>query len=142
MASKALGYRPFFMSHRGDSGQKKIKTARGTAGMNADPSWSLHAIGPTSLTTALALRFSMFPDGLSKGLTHAKPKKIPNAVHNCQPMTRAPRILAGLISAAYIGTVAASTSATSLDKFTGTHPWHPFRYLGLDEQRPVLPRTW
>lgn len=43
------------------------------------------------------------------GETYANPRKIPKAVHNCHPMTKAPRMLAGASSAAYIGTVAAKS---------------------------------
>jgi len=60
------------MSHRGDSGQKKIKTASGTAGIKADPSWSLHAIAPTSLTTALALSVSLLIGGGGMGVRETK----------------------------------------------------------------------
>ena len=70
-------------------GQKKMPRARGTAGMKADPSCKRQAIFPVFSTITLA----------------ANPIKIPNAVHNCQPMTRAPRIWAGEFSAANTGTV-------------------------------------
>lgn len=49
-------YLPFLISHRGDSGQKKIPRARGTAGMKALPSCNRHAIGPVSLTAVLAYK--------------------------------------------------------------------------------------
>ena len=64
----------------------------GTAGMKAEPSWRRHAIFPTLYTARLA----------------QNPRKMPKAVHNCQGMTKPPRILAGTFSAAYIGTTEVS----------------------------------
>lgn len=58
--------------------------------MKADPICSLQAISPTEYTARLA----------------QNPRKMPKAVHICQDMTRAPRILAGLFSAAKMGTEA------------------------------------
>lgn len=65
--------------------------ARGTAGMKADPSCSLHAIAPVLYTARFA----------------ARPMHIPSAVYICQLITSAPRILAGALSAAKTGTVEA-----------------------------------
>ena len=56
----------------------------GTAGMKAEPNCKRHVIAPALMTAKLA----------------EKPKKIPNAVHICQDITRAPRIAAGQFSAA------------------------------------------
>ena len=72
------------MYQRGDSGQKKIPINSGIAGSIADPSCNLQAIFPVCATAKLA---------------HV-PRKIPKAVHNCQDITRAPRIEAGEFSAA------------------------------------------
>lgn len=68
----------------GDSGQKYIERTRGTAGINAEPSCRRQAIFGTLATTRFA----------------QNPRKIPNAVHICQLITRAPRIAAGEFSAA------------------------------------------
>src|SRR5271154_2959984 len=84
-------YLPFLMYHLGDSGQKYTPAQSGTAGINAEPNWSLHEIAPVSFTARLA----------------QVPKKIPNAVHICQHITRPPRTEAGAFSAQKIGTVEA-----------------------------------
>lgn len=61
--------------------------ANGTAGMKAEPSCSLHAIGPTLATARFA----------------QKPRKIPKAVHIDQVMTNAPlRLVLTLFTATTI----------------------------------------
>lgn len=57
--------------------------------MNAEPNCNRHAISPTSLTA----RFAQVP------------RKMPNAVHTCQLITRPPRTLVGEFSAEKTGTV-------------------------------------
>jgi len=71
-------------------GQKYTPTSSGSAGIRALPSCKRHEILPVSLTAKFA----------------QVPKKIPNAVHICHVMTKAPRIEAGEFSALKIGMVA------------------------------------
>lgn len=52
---------PFFMSQRGDSGQKKIPMPRMKDGMKADPSCRRQAILPVSLTMTLAQKPRKIP---------------------------------------------------------------------------------
>jgi hypothetical protein len=49
-----LGYLFFFMYQRGDSGEKKTPITRGTAGMKAEPNWSLQEMAPVLPTARLA----------------------------------------------------------------------------------------
>ena len=93
-----------------------MRIARGTAGMNADPSCSRQVIRPASCGSAGGFDAvcGYMHDGHTLTTALAQnPMKIPKAVQSCHPMTRAPRIRAGAISAAYIVTVAAVKSATS-----------------------------
>src|SRR5258708_5946496 len=61
----AWGYLFFFMSHRGDSGQKKMPSMSGMVGIKAEPIWSRQAILPVSLTMRLAAYPRKMPERVS-----------------------------------------------------------------------------
>lgn len=52
-----------FMSHRGDSGQKKMPSMRTKDGMKAEPNCRRQALSPTSLTMTLAAKPRKMPAG-------------------------------------------------------------------------------
>lgn len=99
MDRKALAWLPFFISQRGDSGQNQIPAARMKEGMKAEPSWSRHAMRPVSLTMTLAQKPKKIPKNDQYGRGGPEMIDIPATTHNCQNMTKAPRIRAGAISA-------------------------------------------
>lgn len=102
MDRKACGWRPFFMSQRGDSGQKKMPTPRMKEGMNAEPSWSRQAMSPVSLTMTLAQKPRKMPGKCHRQCGFVERfgvYDLPITTHNCQNITSAPRIRAGAISA-------------------------------------------
>lgn len=96
---------PCFISQRGDSGQKKIPIPRMKDGMKADPSCRRHAIRPVSLTITFAQNPKKMPSSSHQYRMRLldKIKRVlrisPATTQSCQNITRAPRTLAGAISA-------------------------------------------
>lgn len=77
--------------------------------MHADPSCKRQAIGPTWCKAKFAVE-PLWPQCrqyLYDHLLCCAHIKIPNATHNCQPMTKVPLTVAGEFSAANTGTVLA-----------------------------------
>ena len=76
--------------------------------MQAEPNCSRHAIDPIRYSAKLALRpLTCYQKKVRPAKIHKTHIRIPKATHNCQPMTKVPRIAAGVFSAAKTGIVEA-----------------------------------